>query len=531
MNGPNAVREELPAIQALRDRLARLEAEQQRLEGALRHSEERQRLLAELTSDFTYTCQVDPDGNVRLDSITAGFTRVTGYTREELEAIGGWPSIIHPDDGPLVAERVRLLLKGERFIHELRIVTKTRETRWVRYSAHPIWDDEQARVVRSIGAVQDITEYKLALESLQRSNRHNEQLLAASGDGIYGLDIEGRTTFANAAAARMTGWDVRDMIGKHQHSLVHHTRPDGSPYPAEASPIYASLKDGTGQWVTDEVFWRKDGTSFPVEYISTPIWEDGKLVGAVVTFKDATARKRSEKKLQEYAEQLRTLSRRLLEVQELERRHLARELHDEIGQALTGLNLTLDASRELPEEELRTNLGEGQHLVKDLMARIRDLSLRLRPTMLDDLGLLPALLWHLERYTTQTRVHVSFEHRGLERRLHPPEVETAAYRIVQEALTNAARHAEANDVMVRIWTDPDWLCIQVEDQGIGFDPKAVDTAGKSSGLSGMRERAVLLGGRLMVHSEPGCGTRVTAELPIQGLEERRRSGFNTFAGG
>ena len=125
--------------------------------------------------------------------------------------------------------------------------------------------------------------------------------------------------------------------------------------------------------------------------------------------------------------------------------------------------------------------------------------------MLDDLGLLPALVGHFQRYTSQTRVRVVFEHRSMERRF-PPEVETAAYRIVQEALTNIARHAGVNEATVRLWLDRERLCIQVEDRGAGFDYQAVRKAGTSSGLSGMEERAALLDGALTIESARGRDT-------------------------
>jgi PAS domain S-box-containing protein len=212
---------------------------------------------------------------------------------------------------------------------------------------------------------------------------------------------------------------------------------------------------------------------------------------------DISARKEAEEKLRAYA-------LRLLEVQESERRHLARELHDEVGQALTGLKLVLERA---------AGPGEAVELVKELMTRVRDLSLRLRPTMLDDLGLLPALLWLFERYTVQTGVQIAFEHRLPPDRF-PAAVETAAFRIVQEALTNVARHAGVMEAVVRLWYDAGLLGVQVEDRGDGFDP-AKPGASTSGGLSGMRERASLLGGRLEVESGPGAGTRLTAELPAQ----------------
>ncbi|MGH8059629.1 MAG: sensor histidine kinase, partial [Candidatus Entotheonellia bacterium] len=159
-------------------------------------------------------------------------------------------------------------------------------------------------------------------------------------------------------------------------------------------------------------------------------------------------------------------------------------------------------------------------LVQDLMARVRELSLDLRPAMLDDLGLLPALWWYLERYTARTQVRVTFKHTGLEGRL-PPEVETAAYRLVQEGLTNVARHAEVGEVVVRVWVDTEVVGVQIEDAGRGFDTKRPSSDRHTSGLTGMFERVNLLGGQLWVESNPGVGTRLTAELPLAHSLERR----------
>jgi signal transduction histidine kinase len=212
-------------------------------------------------------------------------------------------------------------------------------------------------------------------------------------------------------------------------------------------------------------------------------------------------------------ERLEALSHRLIEVQESERQHIARELHDEIGQALTALKMSLEAVASRSGSGGVARLRDIREQVDALLAQVRNLALDLRPAMLDDLGLLPALLWLFERYAAQVGVRVSFEHRGLDRRFEA-ETETAAYRIVQEALTNAVRHAGVGGVTVRAWSDRRSLSVQVVDQGAGFDPNQTMADGTSSGLAGMRERALLLGGRLTVDSEPGRGTRVSAELPL-----------------
>jgi PAS domain S-box-containing protein len=238
---------------------------------------------------------------------------------------------------------------------------------------------------------------------------------------------------------------------------------------------------------------------------------DDRIVGVVGVAFDITERKESE-------EQLRSLSHRLVEAQENERRRVARELHDEVGQSLTALKLCLDRVSLARSGADGSELGTARETLHELLARVRNMSLELRPTMLDDLGLLPTLVWHFKRYTAQTNVHVLFKHRGLRKDL-PQETITAAYRIVQEALTNVARHSQVTKVMVCVRAEYDALVVEVEDQGVGFDLGEVSFA--SMGLSGMRERALSLKGKLLVQSTPGEGTCVIAELPLAERGRRR----------
>ena len=137
--------------------------------------------------------------------------------------------------------------------------------------------------------------------------RHRDLILSATGDGVYGLDCEGRTTFSNPAASRLTGFSPEEMIGKGQHDLIHHTHANGDSYPIMECPIHAAFKDGKVHRVSNEVFWRKDGSSFPVEYVSTPIFDDGELVGAVVSFRDITIQKQAEDALRESEERYRKI--------------------------------------------------------------------------------------------------------------------------------------------------------------------------------------------------------------------------------
>jgi two-component system response regulator NreC len=236
----------------------------------------------------------------------------------------------------------------------------------------------------------------------------------------------------------------------------------------------------------------------------------------------AAIRTRLERRDVAERQRLRLLSNRLIEVQEVERHRIAHKLQDDIIELLTGLKVILEMGKRLPENSLRQRLGEAKMLTEEAIRRTNELSGELWPATLDDLGLLPTLQQHFKRYTEQTRVQVTFRHAGLERRFSPV-IETAAFRIVQEALSNVARHTQVGEVAVQLWADSDALSIQVEDQGAGFDVEMAVSSGTSSGLDGMQERATLLGGQFSVTSALGEGTHVIAWLPLEGNQQQATS--------
>jgi len=151
--------------------------------------------------------------------------------------------------------------------------------------------------------------------------------------------------------------------------------------------------------------------------------------------------------------------------------------------------------------------------IQSLLNKIRDLSLDLRPALLDDLGLLPALLAYLERFSDQTGIYVEFKHTGLDRNF-PSEIQNTAFRIIQEGLTNIARHAYNDQINLRVWADATLLGLQIEDQGVGFEPLKVLQAGNTTGLAGVVERVNFCNGQVDIESESGGGTILTAELPL-----------------
>jgi len=228
-------------------------------------------------------------------------------------------------------------------------------------------------------------------------------------------------------------------------------------------------------------------------------------------------------------ERQRKLAKSLVDIQETERRHIAQELHDHLGQLLTGLQFMLENAKHQASGTQRSNLEEIQKSVSDIIGQVRDMSLNLRPSMLDDLGLVPTLQWHIDRYTSQTGIHVIFQCDEFPERF-PTEIESAAYRIIQEALTNAARHAQVKEIFVGLVMQEKTLWVEVLDKGKGFD-QSIDFDKPTSGLGGMQERASLLGGYLTIRTFINQGTQILAALPLTAKPlERRKHDRNRSAG-
>ncbi len=215
-------------------------------------------------------------------------------------------------------------------------------------------------------------------------------------------------------------------------------------------------------------------------------------------------------------EMLRLLRRQLVMTQEEQRRRFARELHDEVGQVLTAVKLKLHALGVLPgAESLAPRIEESIDSVDDAIRSVRDISLELRPSALDDLGLVEALRWYLERQLRELPLVAHVEAAPIERPL-PAEVEIACFRVAQEALTNVLRHARAQEIWVSLDVVEAGLELRVRDDGVGFDSELARrqaAQGNSLGLSGMQERLSLLGGRLEIESSPGSGTEIRATFP------------------
>jgi PAS domain S-box-containing protein len=227
------------------------------------------------------------------------FEKMFGYKPGEM--IGKHASIVNApgDKNPkdTANEIMKVIRKTGGWHGEVYNIKKDKTSFWCYANVSTFNHSKYGRVL--IATHTDITERKQSEEHLIHSSQQRKLILSSAKEGILGLDLEGKHIFINPAAAEMFGHKVKDLIGKPSHSIWHHTRSDGTPYPREECPIYAAFHDGEIHRVSDEVFWRKDGTSFPVEYTSTPIYEKDRLAGAVVTFANITERKQAEELLGE----------------------------------------------------------------------------------------------------------------------------------------------------------------------------------------------------------------------------------------
>jgi len=373
---------------------------------------------------------------------------------------------------------------------------------WFIMSVTPLGKGENGAVIIHT----DISARRRVEEALRESEERNRSLVGSSMDAVLLTVPDGRILAANEAACRMFGYSEAELIAMGRRGVV-----DGSD-PRLAAALEERAR--TGRFRGELTFFRKDGTKFPGE-MSTAVFANrsGELRTSMV-IRDITLRKRTEQALRFNREQLQTLARRLIEVQETSHRELARELHDRVGQNLTALNLNLNMLSELlPAEGLSaigTWLDDSQKLVAETMDHVRDVMAELRPPGLDDFGLVAVLRWYADEFARRSGLTVAVHCPAPFPRL-PREQEISLFRIVQEALTNVGKHARAQSVTVAVQASSVGLAITVTDDGIGFDPATPNTR-PCWGLIAMRERALAMGWELHIESESGRGTAVRVEV-------------------
>ncbi len=286
---------------------ARSREELQRANRVLAESEERHRCIAELTSDYAVSAGVEPDGRVVIEAATGGFTKVTGYTLEELEARGGWAALIHPDDRPLVGEALGRMLAGESAGSEVRIITSSGEARWVHSLGRGVRDPESGRVVRIHAATQDVTERKRAADALRESEAWLATTLASIGDAVIAANEQGLVRLMNPVAEALTGWDLAEAAGR-PLGEIYRAVGEASGRPA-AGPFERALREGVLVGPTDRtVLVSRRGGRTPIEDRASPIrGPGGVLAGVVLVFRDVTQERASRRRILDSEERYRTL--------------------------------------------------------------------------------------------------------------------------------------------------------------------------------------------------------------------------------
>jgi len=364
--------------------------------------------------------------------------------------------------------------------------------------------NDVARVIEDAAAKR-----KQAEEELRKTTQTLEGLIQASPVAIIMLDLDGKVKMWNPAAEKMFGWSEEEVLGQPLPTVPVNEQ-------EEFRGLYKSVLQGNSLSGMEIRRQKRDGSLIDVSISTAPIRDvDGNIIGSMGILTDITERKQTGVKLQNSRDQLRALAAHLQTVREEEQKRIARELHDESGQLLASVHIGLsEMERELPSRSQK-KLAEVKDLLTQIEEHLRNLSHELYPSILDDLGLLPALQSLADKVSARTGIRINLE--GSPNGRFRPSIETTLYRTVQEALNNVARHANATTVKVRLLEADGLVHCSIQDNGVGFDVLTVlgHTARESLGLVAMRERVGALGGTMKIHSAPNQGTELCVEIPLK----------------
>ncbi len=521
----------------------------------LRESETRFRQLAENINKVFWLC--DPDWT-RIHYVSPTYEQIWGQSAESLYLKPrSWLDQIHPEDRERVALAASYRGGAKPYEQTYRLIQLDGSIRWMHAKGFPVCDDD-GKFVRIAGIAEDITEMKQADDAIRTLLRISFKLnstvdaerlmeflaleaveLLGAESGWAGIrqpdDIAIHCYLMNGIVIPLeesclpkhglTGWQLEH----HKPYLTNDAANDAqiNPELRERFGIRTALNvpiiDSSGEMLGClQVNNKKDGTGFTPSDVA-------KLVSvaetASVALQNAIAFRKIRAKESEVAEaneKLLLLSRRLLKVQEDEKRTLAYQLHDGVGQTLSAVKIGLQTAQNCGNPEAkRKQLEDSVVLVEDLLQQVRKMALDLRPSILDHLGLMPALRWYFDQQRQRSGLHLEFLYGDLPARISL-ETQTACYRIAQEATTNILRHAKAHEVVAELRATEGFLEFKIRDDGVGFDIEKTKLQA-SLGMVGMTERAIAGGGTLEVTSSSAKGTAISLRLP---LEQESQSGLH-----
>lgn len=406
-----------------------------------------------------------------------------------------------------------------------------------------------------LGISRDITERYLAAEQLAEAEERQRLVLESTGEGIFGVDASGKLMFINSAAARLLGYSKDELLGNGIHDMIHHSRVDGTPYPVEECPMHAAFADGITSKVDDEVLWRKDGSYFDVEYSSTPLRKDGKLVGAVIVFRDITERKIAEIELLQARDAAQAANR----AKSGFLANMSHELRTPMNAIIGYSEMLIEEAEDLELESFIADLkkihGAGAHLLS-LINDILDLSKIEAGKMELYLESFPVdkMLADIAS-TVQTLVHKKhnqFELRGAENAGTMRSDLTKVRQTLFNLISNAAKFTENGRITLSVARETDadgrdWLEFAVADTGIGIAEDKIEDlfkeftqadasttreyGGTGLGLAITRRFCTMLGGTIDCTSKPGDGTTFTMRLPAETVDARQEEEAEADAAG
>jgi len=494
-------------ISIARDITERLQAEE-----ALRKSEENYRGLFE--NALVGVGISNASGKVIATNKT--MSKMTGYSLEEFSGVNIRDTYVNPESRKRLLEIMNRDGLVENF--DVQLLNSEGEKYWASLSVKLItYGGEDAFLTSAL----DITDRKMAEKLLAHSHELMTYVIEHNQSAIAVHDRNLNYIYVSKKYLDVFKVKDSDVIGKHHYDVF----PD---LPQKWRDVHQEALVGKVSSAEDDPFPREDGTVDWTRWECRPWYEaDGSIGGIIIYTEVITERKEEEKEkelllkqVQQANERLKFLTRELINSQEEERKRISRELHDELGQALTAITLDLKIIERALDPEtdqvIAQRISETRVIADEIDQKISELALDLRPSLLDDLGLIPTINWYVERYAKRAEVEIKLEVNDQEKRLSS-EIETALYRIIQEALTNVARHARAKKVKLRLDQQPETVTLTIEDDGRGFDLDELQNTGSSPqglGLTGMKDRLSLLGGRLDIQSKPGEGTRIEIEIPF-----------------
>jgi PAS domain S-box-containing protein len=499
--------------------------ERKQAEEALLASEARYRAVFDTNQDV----MIVADHQRRIIDVNEkALEKIFGHTKEEI--LGKTSRVLFPSKEAFEDFRGTFYRQSRTGLIGTTLQRKGGETFPAETAVTPIGGDGE-HAAYFLEVHRDISD-TVRLRTVLREKKAIETILAGSPVGIFIIDEAHTITHWNRLCEEITGVPAREMVGTRNQwkAFYDHERKVAADYVIDGEydkMLWAYRKEGMrpsrrveGAWEMEVYFENLASKELYLLFTVSPIVDEhGKTIAAIEIMQDISVRRRVE-------EENILLSRRLLSVAEETSKRLARDLHDELGQALTALHFGMEVLHQTIPDDLvtqRKRCTELIRLIEQVSDTTRNIISELRPAMLDHLGLLPTLEWYIEDFRSRMEgLNVEFEAIGLKQRLDA-EVETALYRIIQEGLHNVVKHASAKNVSILLtYSYPD-LILSIKDDGVGFDQNEhimPSGAGHQGiGLLGMRERIASLGGRLEVRSRPGKGTLMRAEVPAGGMKK------------